>query len=602
MIYALLLVSCALCYLIYAHKRALEVKTNNAGAHYALATNAFELLVPFTAVTFLYSILAYSLNDMGSDEVTMEALRNYEKRIQEVNGWLAYIKLKPVLSFLLIVLWFATAMIVRIHINPNASQRLEQAYLKYETYDKWLKRVSTVVLLLTSFTFFDGKVTEFDRELQVHIKSLEESHEAFADNVAKAVEATVLDGIYKQIDSSAPPTYVKLKELSSEALIRCREALEIYNKTKTDYKYESPRLHEIVNDLQHREEGIVVSNDKAGHLRQQTTELEPSLKHAASKLSQFDLIGLKNLSRVHQQTFWEDGEPVLQTLLGNKITPSALGVLITHKNIAALNYLAADFPILEAILPVFSKALSKHIEMQINLAAERIVQNTMMERSRNANNKVYTEAGKIVQEAVIDWSAVAPGTFAAIEAALRADNLTISTASDEVNSRLAEQRNRVAIENLALAPKVQGLWKEVMIREKESVRNILGGKARKPSPEELDQAFQEFALRIMSISEPVKQQGMLRNTLRAMSVEIKLDKNGLPVKNHLDEVVSRLIELESSRFSIPEVYLSKKPTFAALREKYNDESSSSTEPPASYRPKPYRPEPYRPRPRPVPHP
>ena len=112
------------------HKRRLEVKKNTKGMAYAFVTNVFEVLVPFTAVTFLYSIFSYSLSDMGSDQVTVETLRNYEKRIQEVQGWLTYIKLKPVYSFLLVIIWFFAMMIVRMRLSASVSKRLEIAYAR----------------------------------------------------------------------------------------------------------------------------------------------------------------------------------------------------------------------------------------------------------------------------------------------------------------------------------------------------------------------------------------------------------------------------------------------------------------------------------------
>src|SRR5205823_2198260 len=135
----------------------------------------------------------------------------------------------------------------------------------------------------------------------------------------------------------------------------------------------------------------------------------------------------------HLSSLAARAEPVLQTPLGKKIVPGTLGALITHGNIGALKSLASDIPILKVILPVFSKALGKEVEIKINQAVHRLAQKAVTTPNLNIESEIHREAGEIVQEAVVDWGEVKPETFTAIEDVLKTDERTILTTSYEVN-------------------------------------------------------------------------------------------------------------------------------------------------------------------------
>src|SRR5688572_1110688 len=105
MIYFLFFISISACYLLYRYKKLLDSKGDTTGVIYVSVTNAFEVVLSLTAVTVLYAVLSYSLSDMASDEVTMSVLRNYEKKIHDISAWLSYVRLSPLQSFIVLILW-----------------------------------------------------------------------------------------------------------------------------------------------------------------------------------------------------------------------------------------------------------------------------------------------------------------------------------------------------------------------------------------------------------------------------------------------------------------------------------------------------------------
>lgn len=551
MIYLIFSVSCTLCYLAHILKKHLEIEENTKDAFYAFVTNVFEILVPLTAVTFLYSIFAYSLSDMGSDQVTVEALRKYEKRIQEVQGWLTYIKLNSVHSFLLLIIWFFVAMIVRIRLSPRASERLEKVYAKYESYDKWLKRVSSVVVLLASFTFFGSMVDSLGGELQVRIKTMSGNYNTFAKQVERAVEASVADGIHKKIESSAPPAYLTLKVFSSRVWEQFAVAAGKYDSTKDHYYiYESPSLNALVNEARKREDHFATVINEADKLLSQTARPVPLLELPASQLNQSQLSMLNEVVMQHLSSLAARAEPILQTPLGKKIVPGVLGLLITHGNIGTLESLASDIPILKMILPLFSKVLNKNMEIKINQTVRRLAQKAVTTPNLNVVSEIDREAREIVQETVVDWGEIKPETFTAIEAALKTDERTISA-----------ERKRVTEENRLLYEQVKNRWGSLLMKGEAHGVNYVYSRLdsdirRKLSPDqfrtEIDQLFQKFAGQTMSISEPFEQQAKLRNIL-----------NVLPGKGQLDEAIAGLALLGASDFS-------------KLRETYDQEPSPRT--------------------------
>lgn len=537
-IYLLFIVSCGLCYLVYTYKKDLETRVAPSVIACAVTTNTFEFLVPFTAVSFLYSVLSYSLNDIGSDHVTMKSLVNYENTIQRIDRDLAAIRPSPVISFLLVVLWFVTAMIVRICLNTNVGERLHKAYVHYETFDKWLRASSSVVLLLASFTFFSGPLDQLHGELQAHIKTVKENYNGFANQVKRAVELTTLEEIYNAIDSSAPPEYVRLKTIASQGWESYTGTARTYSSTKTSYKYSSPRFAALEDKTEQRQQRVATVLNTTEALLGQAQQEEPINLTEISRLSLATISELQERITNHRSNLELPTDLGMQTPAGQKILAKAVGVLVNHNNLEALELLTAEVPLLKAIIPIFSKALGKHVEAKINKAVVRLVEDAEKVPSFDLDSAIHQEATEIARSTIVDWTKMPPEIFPSVEAALETDNRIIASAHLEVNSRFKAERNRVVKENLILSKQVRDRWrsltKTIPFAEYLQLRSMLNRSevrdvseiwglhnVRDPEAKEVlrrfDHTFRELTEHTESIADPSEQHEMLSRILTALS-------------------------------------------------------------------------------------
>jgi hypothetical protein len=257
MIYFLCCLGFVIAFICYKHKCYLEAENKDGTLSYALVTNALEVLFPFTVITLLYAVLSFSISDMGSDQITLEVLRKYERGMQKVQTWLKYCKLSSIYSFLLLGVWFLSALVVRYIWGQSSGERMERAYAQYETYNKWIKRVSVVVTLLASFTFFGSQVDGLGGELQAHIKTVQENYNAYASKVEQAVRETVATKVYDHVVDSAPAQYTRVVRLNSQTWERYSSLAKLYQSTKGKYAYESPLFEALVSRMQRQKEPVV---------------------------------------------------------------------------------------------------------------------------------------------------------------------------------------------------------------------------------------------------------------------------------------------------------------------------------------------------------
>src|SRR5262245_20583950 len=383
MIYLLCCVGCLLTYLCYRRKVRLENEGETKGVAFAFVTTAFDVLIPFTIVTFAYAVLSFSLSDMGSDTTTLETLRNYERRIQSIQGYLKYLKPSSAVSFLILTGWFLLAMYLRTKFGAQGGERAEKGYARYETYNKWIKRVATVVTMLASFTFFGSQVDGLGGKLQAHIKTVQDNYNAFAEELNDTVQETVANEAYQQVYRSRPERYVRLWRLHQQTWTSYEEAGRKYGKTKASYAYEATAFDALESKLQQRVERIKqVLHDSEKRASDPPRKAQFS-ESKASHLSAQKVSRMRSRLASYSSSLAARAEPILKTPLGKKLVPGVLSVLVTHKNLPVFQSLAKEIPLLEPIFSVLEKTLTKQLELKTNDLVHQLAQRAVTEPNLN---------------------------------------------------------------------------------------------------------------------------------------------------------------------------------------------------------------------------
>ena len=455
MIYFLCCLGFVLVYFCYKRKRHLETEGKDKDLSYAFVTNSFEVLLPFTVVTLLYAILSFTLSDMGSDQVTLETLRIYEKRIQEIQEWLKYFKLNSVYSFLLIGVWFLVSLIVRYKWGQGHSERMEKVYSKYETYHKWIKRIAVVVTLLATFTFFGSQVDGLGGELEAHIKTMKDNYNAYVAKLERAIKETVATETHSRITSSAPAQYARAIRINRQTWERFSSVAGKYRSTSVRYEYTSPKFEALESRIQRQEKSVVESIaviEKTIDIPQSSS---PEIESLAKTITNNRLKQINESLDRYLTSLAAQAEPVLKTPLGKKIIPGALGVLISHNNISVLKSLAEQSPILDAILPVFTKTLSKKVEMQTNEAIHRLAEKVVTQPHIKLEREMKGETETIVKDVVIEWNESSNQTLLALETAVKRAEIEVSEASEEVGFRYEASRAKLVRQNNSLMAEVE---------------------------------------------------------------------------------------------------------------------------------------------------
>lgn len=419
MIYCYFFIGCLLAYFCYKYKKQLEAQENIKGAAYAFGTTAFEVLVPFTLVTLFYSILSYSLSDIGSDQTTLATLHQYEKKLQQIQTWLKYLKLSSTNSFLLMAFWFFVVLIVRVRLGQSKGEQLEKIYAKYESYNKWVKHISTTVVLLTSFTFFSSNITALGKEVRVSITTTRENYNTLASKIDVAITEAVTNEIYRKVKASAPPDYLRLEKLYAQT------------------------------EVEPRERKIATLVSEAEKLPAQTSKLENSYEKLENRINRNKLSALVHLMENYLNKAAVRVDPVLQTTQGKKIIPAMLSQIITHKNIPGVANVVAEVRILEPILSVFEKAFSKEVEVEIKNSLQQLVDKAVNTPDINLEREIENEAKKIVEKTTVNWEEVKSEKIVAIETKLKAEMDSSQKRYQDLSSQKKDLLNKLKAQHKA---------------------------------------------------------------------------------------------------------------------------------------------------------
>lgn len=518
MIYLLCFVGCVLTYLCYMSKRDAREAGDTKTFRYIFVTNSLEFLIPFTAVALFYIAIAISLRGMESDETTLETLRLYENRLLWLKETLKLLKLTTGYSLLLLLGCFLLSLVAQYLALPDKySERINKSYQFFEKYNKWLKRISITVALLASFTFFGGQASMPTNRLEARIKSMVDEYNGFRDALDEVVSESLLNETYIRLASSTAPRYQQWSKVNDDFKIKYVSLEERYDLARRSYKVVAPKAEALAGKPPQRQAKIndlLPESDTVGRKPPRTASPPPD---QARFISNQKLKGLRASLKEYSRNLTLQTEAALHTPLGSRLVPSGLKAIFNHKNLPLLKTLGEQYPILDAILPVFTDTFNKKTGEGISHLSSQLVNKAMTSPAINLEGEIATGVKEILKDTPVEWSKASGEAFSRIEAGIQQDIVVIEAAKSELDALLKIKEAEIRNQNRQLYGEVRRHWEEAVRNYKPnpplSERGSLFRPVKAIQRRVMKDAINKFIAETQRITEPIAQNEVLRSTL-----------------------------------------------------------------------------------------
>src|SRR5579885_1702802 len=197
MILLIFIVSLALTSFCLRRKRLWKAN-NDKSAWYFFYDRCVEFFVPLTGVTFFYSVL-WLLVDGTTSRTTLGWLETLEGVLASVESFVKHFKFTPLTSALIIL------GIIILDLLLSLVSKSGRAIAFYKGYNKWVKRVYTVAVLLCSFTFFGNQLGEERAHLRLRTDEIKQDYAKVRGEAENALYVSVQQKLYDKVRSSLPP-------------------------------------------------------------------------------------------------------------------------------------------------------------------------------------------------------------------------------------------------------------------------------------------------------------------------------------------------------------------------------------------------------------
>lgn len=416
---------------------------DNKSLSYFLFDKSFEFFVPLTIVLAFYAILAWVV-DGTSNQTTLGRLEYLEGRLDSINSYLGWLKLKPWIAALVIV----GVMVVDLVLSLFFRSR-DMTASWYKQYGLWSKRVSTVVLLLCCFTFFGNAVGERRAHLRTRTDKIKEGYARIQEKAEETLSGSVQQRLYEKVRLAFPPEVRTQFDYPGRPNERIRERIRDLNVSlqyaeklgvKDENAAEIIRRHEAKTtpSAEFNKDPIRYSEGESSTPLEKVTP-PADLTEASVEKSLSEIESTKSFRSRFVSLIKLDGTNQLLCQFPKSFTRAAKS--------AAFKTLIVKYPFLEPVVDVFVGTFDKVVEQKIRASVDKVA-SSLLKNSQTVDEVVAAEAEKIVSS--VEVKGAAPASLEKIQPSLNIKqnvqeiDMAIKRVTERMNSAAAAQASKPA--------------------------------------------------------------------------------------------------------------------------------------------------------------
>lgn len=423
-------------------KRQLEA-TGGKRLAYHFLDKSLEFLIPFTIIGTFFLLLSYFVAGT-SNKTTLQHLILFEKLIGIFKWFVSFFEVSALVAIGLLFIFYFLSL---TRIPSKYTSHLIPYFKKYQ---KIVKMVSLIIIILFSFTFFGTQTGEPAARLRFRIHEAEGKYGELRQEVEGSLKQEVARQLLEKVKSSLPKEYRDDLEEQSQFYVIFSNLQSEYQYYRTNYARRDPRTEIIINappppDPPPNPRG---GGDKPGGGGGGTnpTASDPSLDKVPDKSSNkspdtsskrvsgesasetpqpgkrivYDLFeeservanptdtlppqaSAEKIAEASQsvKTFRERFQPeavkLLQSEHGQELAAQLPESFTGKIKEAVFKSLTDRYPILEPIIDVFFGTLDKELETRTQKAVDKVTK-ALAQNPANASSVIAQEASQVVKE------------------------------------------------------------------------------------------------------------------------------------------------------------------------------------------------------------
>ncbi len=368
--------------------------------------NSIGFFIPFSIVTLFYSILSIVLSYTNRDTITLKFLVKMNDFFYKLREFVSFFKLTPLHAFIILILLFSFSLIKSYLQKSGAKSNLEintkiisWLYKLFDIYQKWIRLIYVIAVLLSSFTFFANNITEAASKLEIRIGRIKQSCDDYHSKLNLTIKKEITNEVCSELiqQQLKYPEYQKAIKHSNNIKHIIDELKNIENK-----KYDIPIVNDKIELNTEKEQRINSALKQVEHERRKSV---PSINEIfenqslTTKKSKSFHTRLKN----HNNQVPNKATSLMATMATQgfkRLPPQMLNIFSSIIDTKILKILSHDYPIMEPIYEIFSTTLDDKVKQVSNKIVDNVfslsIKENNIDLSREIDKRVSIETRKII--------------------------------------------------------------------------------------------------------------------------------------------------------------------------------------------------------------
>jgi len=447
-------------------KRHLQAR-GEKGLGYHFLDKSLEFLIPFTIIGSLFLLLSFLIAGT-SDKTSIRHLIFYEAVVKSLKCNASKLKVGVLASAGILTIIFL------LNLTRISSEHTKKLLPLFKRYQKVVKTVNIIAIILFSFTFFGTQAGEPAARLRLRIIEAEKNNEGLHQELEAAVSQEVARKLLEEIKRKLPADYRDDLDNQREFYSVYRALLDEYQSFINNYNQRLIDVEAIINrplapdpPPDPRDGGggpgsggtgsgasgrtiNTINKSSSGETAPDTPlagdpyvynlfeeNQRAPVEPIPSQASTVTISEAREAVRSYREGSLVKTVKVLQSENGREIYMQLPKYLTGKVKEAAFETLTRRYPILEPILGTFFGTLDKGVETRVqkvvNKVASMLAQNPM-----NVAKVIAEETDKLVAETKIKPLPVLPTNVRQSAEALRRKTQSIRDATAQVKAKNAE--------------------------------------------------------------------------------------------------------------------------------------------------------------------
>jgi hypothetical protein len=390
---------------------------------------SLEFLIPFTVIGLLFILLSLYVGS-ASDKTTIGQLMLLEKLIGFFKLFVSFFKVGAWATLLLLIIFYVLSL---TRIPSQYTSKLLPYFQKYQKAVKW---VYLIVIILFSFTFFGTQAGEPEARLRFRVNEAQGKYGELRQAIKEALSQEAEKKLVEKLKNSAEENYRKDLDAQNQFHVYFIRLNSEYQVFKTKYQRRDEAAENVIShpppdDPPPPEAGAgdgIGGGDKPNTGGSGTSSTGLRSEPASSEKVVYEIfdegepivstvepsslagstetmIEAKTAVRNFQDSFNSGAVDVLKSDQGKEIIlllpRSSTGKLKE----AVIKVLTDRYPILEPIIGALVGVVNKELETRISAAADRLAE-FLAQNPMNVSKALQEEASRIADETKISYSDV----------------------------------------------------------------------------------------------------------------------------------------------------------------------------------------------------